>query len=91
MDTKAVADRGLYALVRHPQYLGYILLFSGFSLLSGHWATYLIAAAGIAVLYAQTVAEEHVCQTRLGPAYRDYMARVPRFNLILGLWRYLKK
>jgi protein-S-isoprenylcysteine O-methyltransferase Ste14 len=91
MDTKAVADRGLYAIVRHPQYLGYVLLFLGFSLLSNHWVTYLIAAVGIAVLYTQTVAEEKDCQTRFGSAYRDYMARVPRLNFILGLWRFLKK
>lgn len=91
MDTRAVADRGLYAIVRHPQYLGYILLFLGFSLLSGHWVTYSIAVVGIAVLYTQTLAEEKDCQAKFGPAYRDYMARVPRLNFILGLWRYLKK
>ena len=30
MQTNVVVDRGLYAIVRHPQYLGYILLVLGF-------------------------------------------------------------
>ena len=91
METTVVADRGLYAIVRHPQYLGYVLLFAGFALLSQHWVTYLIAAGGIAVLYIQAVAEEHFCQEKFGVAYERYMARVPRFNLILGLWRIIKR
>jgi len=91
METRVVADRGLYAIVRHPQYLGYILLFSGFALLSQHWVTYLIAAGGVVVLYTQAVAEERFCLEQFGNAYERYLARVPRFNLVLGLWRFLKR
>jgi protein-S-isoprenylcysteine O-methyltransferase Ste14 len=88
METKVLADRGLYAIVRHPQYLGYILLFAGFALLSQHWISFVIAAGGVATLYTQAVDEERFCQGKFGRAYDDYMARVPRFNLILGLWRF---
>ena len=91
METKVVADRGLYALVRHPQYLGYMLLYAGFALLSQHWVTLLIAAVGIAILYMQALAEERLCQDKFGSAYDNYRVRVPRFNLILGLWRYRKR
>lgn len=91
METKVLVDRGLYAIVRHPQYLGYILLYPGFALLSQHWITLAIAAGGVATLYSQAVAEEHFCQSKFGRAYDDYMARVPRFNLILGLWRFFNR
>ncbi len=91
METTVVADRGLYAIVWHPQYLGYMLLYAGFTLLSQHWVSLLIATVGIAILYMQALAEEHLCQDKFGSAYDKYMLRVPRFNLILGLWRYLKR
>lgn len=34
---RIVVDRCLYAITRHPQYLGYIFLACGFALLSQHW------------------------------------------------------
>ena len=89
MQTRAVVDRALYSLVRHPQYLGYMLLSGGFALLSQHWLVVLIAAVAVASLYFQGVEEESICLVRFGAAYESYMRRVPRFNLFLGAFRKL--
>ena len=89
MQTRTVVDRGLYSIVRHPQYLGYMFLACGFAFLSQHWLVMVLAAVGMAAFYYQAVAEEKQCLVRLGSAYRQYMQRVPRFNLILGVFRVL--
>jgi protein-S-isoprenylcysteine O-methyltransferase Ste14 len=90
METNAVVDRGLYALVRHPQYLGYMLLAAGFSLLSQHRLAFLSAATGVAGFSIQAVQEEAYCLQRLGEPYQAYLERVPRFNIILGIVRVLR-
>lgn len=36
---------GLYARVRHPNYLGEMMLYSAYALLAGHWAAWLILGA----------------------------------------------
>ena len=91
MDTATVVDRGLYAVVRHPQYLGYMLLATGFALLSQTWAAVLLAAVAIALLYATAVQEEKACRTKLGNAYQEYTARTPRFNAVGGFTRMLRR
>jgi protein-S-isoprenylcysteine O-methyltransferase Ste14 len=89
--TTRVVDVGVYALVRHPQYLGYGLLVLGFTCLDPYWAAILLAAGAVFSFHLQAVAEERYCSTQMGPDYDDYMKRVPRFNFFLGLMRVLRK
>ena len=91
METEAVADRGLYAITRHPQYLGYMLLACGFALLSQHWVALLLAVVGVTLFFFQAVKEEGYCLARLGEPYEQYLRRVPRFNVILGIVRHLRQ
>jgi protein-S-isoprenylcysteine O-methyltransferase Ste14 len=90
-ETKVAVDRGLYAVVRHPQYLGYILLVFGFMLLSQHLITILLGAIAVLLFYLYTIREEDYCGRQLGSAYRDYCKRVPRFNAVSGMVRYLMR
>lgn len=90
-ETTRVVDRGLYAIMRHPQYFGYILLVLGFTLHSQHYSTAIIGGAAILLFYIQSVREERFCVERLGAEYVDYMRRVPRFNILLGSLRYLAR
>ena len=66
MESRQVVDQGLYAVMRHPQYLGYILLAGGFALLSQHWAALLLAVVGIACFYVQAMLEEQCCLAQFG-------------------------
>jgi len=90
MQARTVVDRGLYAIARHPQYLGYMLFTCGFALLSQHWAVVLLATVGATLFYMQAVREERYCLAQLGEPYKQYLQRVPRFNFILGLIRLLQ-
>ena len=83
-ETTRVVDRGVYAIVRHPQYLGYMFLVLGFTLHSQHLLTAIIGGAAIVLFYVQSVREERYCARRLGGEYVEYMKRVPRFNVLAG-------
>jgi protein-S-isoprenylcysteine O-methyltransferase Ste14 len=87
MRARIVVDRGLYAITRHPQYLGYIFLACGFALLSQHWVAVLLAVVGATCFYLQAVREERYCIAQLGEPYQQYRRRVPRFNIVLGIMR----
>jgi protein-S-isoprenylcysteine O-methyltransferase Ste14 len=89
MQTALVVDRGLYAITRHPQYLGYTVLSWGFALLSQHWVTWLLAGVGTTCFYLQAAGEETYCVSLFGEPYVHYRRRVPRFNILLGLVRLL--
>ena len=83
--SRIVVDKGLYAITRHPQYLGYIFLGCGFALLSQHWVAALFAVIGVTFFYLQAVREEEYCLVKFGEPYEQYLQQVPRFNIILGL------
>lgn len=91
MDTTTAVDRGPYAMTRHPQYLGYMLLVAGFALVTQHWLIALPVALTWVGFTWQAIEEERDCRERIGQAYVDYCQRVPRFNIILGLLRWLQR
>ena len=89
-ETTQVVEIGLYRLIRHPQYLGYILLVTGFAIMSFKLITTALALFAILFFYLQAVTEEEQCKQTLGQQYQDYLNRVPRFNIIIGVFRLLQ-
>ena len=85
--SRVVVAQGLYAITRHPQYLGYIFLGCGFALLSQHWGTTLLAIIGAIFFYLQAVREEKYCIDKFRELYKHYIQQVPRFNVVLGILR----
>jgi protein-S-isoprenylcysteine O-methyltransferase len=83
-ETQTVVDRGPYRVVRHPGYVGSILVWSG-SRLAVNW---LIAAGTALVLlavYAYRIrAEEQMLVEHFGDTYRTYQART--WRLVPFLW-----
>ena len=89
--TTRLVETGIYAIVRHPQYLGGILaIFTATLLLYPHWLFAVLGIPGAAILYLSTKEEEKRLVQQFGKDYLAYMKRVPRMNLVLGilrLWR----
>lgn len=83
MDATVVVTRGPFAWLRHPQYLGYMLIGLIFVLVNPAWPVLLGAALAGVLFYATAVAEEQDLLARHGAAYATYRARVPRFNVLL--------
>ena len=89
--TTTIVDRGVYSIVRHPQYVGYVLLVLGFAALTQHAIIWVLAACSAGGFYCQSLKEEGLCRERSGEEYLEYMRRVPRFNFPAGLCRYLAR
>ena len=79
-----VIDTGPYRFVRHPGYVGAILLFFGIALALGSLWALVPAAFASALLVLRTAWEDRLLQAEL-PGYQDYSRRV-RWRLIPGLW-----
>ena len=81
---------GIYGLVRHPMYLGAMLLFLSWTFFLPHWVIALISSVNIAIVYWFILQGEGQNIARFGDAYRRYMETVPRINLLAGLIRRLQ-
>jgi len=91
LQTTTLVDSGLFSVVRHPQYLAYILFMVTFGLLAQRMVVTGLAIVASVLLYWNAILEEDECSDKLGQAYRDYMERVPRFNLVVGVARRLRR
>lgn len=88
--TTVLVDTGIYSVVRHPQYLGFLMFIPALVLLSQHW---LSAALGISwglLFYRDILKEEQGNVTKFGEEYVGYMERVPGLNPIAGFLRLLR-
>jgi protein-S-isoprenylcysteine O-methyltransferase Ste14 len=81
---QSVVSTGVYGFVRHPMYLGGLLLFFGVPLLLGSAIGVAIAVGVCALLAARIVGEEKMLVRELD-GYSDYQKKV-RNRLIPLLW-----
>ncbi|TIT14084.1 MAG: isoprenylcysteine carboxylmethyltransferase family protein [Mesorhizobium sp.] len=75
----SLATSGPYSYVRHPQYVGFILVMLGFLV---QWPTLLTLAMFpvLVVMYVRLArAEEREAIAAFGDVYRNYMTQVPGF------------
>ncbi|MBN1762073.1 MAG: hypothetical protein JW878_03185 [Methanomicrobia archaeon] len=87
---------GLYRIMRHPGALGGVLWPILLPIiLSAHVPFTILSAAAIIVmivyLYIGVILEEKISIRKWGTVYSEYMAEVPRFNFIVGLWNLRKE
>jgi len=80
---RGVVSTGLYRLVRHPIYMGYVLTHVGFAIANPIAWNFFILSAADATLLLRAVLEEQTLST--DTAYRDYLQRV-RWRLVPGLF-----
>lgn len=74
-----LATSGIYERMRHPQYVGFVLIMFGFLL---QWPTLLTLAMFpvlVGVYAALARREERECETRFGDEFRQYRLRTPAF------------
>jgi protein-S-isoprenylcysteine O-methyltransferase Ste14 len=90
--TTKLVDTGIYAVVRHPQYTGGIYaIFLATLLLFPHWLFLVLGVPGVIILYLSTLAEDKRLVKQFGDEYKEYMQRVPRVNIFLGIIRLWRK
>jgi protein-S-isoprenylcysteine O-methyltransferase Ste14 len=81
----AVITKGVFSIVRHPIYLGEILAYLGFLMLSLSLAAAVVWAIAIVFLHYISRYEEKLLLARFGKAYEQYMRHVPMW--IPRLWK----
>jgi len=91
IETTVVVDTGIYALVRHPLYLGWLLMYVALILLSQHWLTAIIVIPGMVCVYLISRQEDQHLIEKFGDDYKDYMNKVPRINLLVGIMRLIRR
>ncbi|HET7539067.1 MAG TPA: isoprenylcysteine carboxylmethyltransferase family protein [Polyangiaceae bacterium] len=80
----SVVTTGVYGFVRHPMYLGALLMFFGGPLLLGSVAGVALAFALTLLLAARAMGEEKMLLEELA-GYAEYRNKV-RYRLIPGVW-----
>jgi protein-S-isoprenylcysteine O-methyltransferase Ste14 len=79
-----LVSTGLYGLVRHPMYLGNVVLMVGIPLALGSYWGLLFLIPGLAVLAVRIVDEEKVLTQDLA-GYPDYAQKV-HYRLLPYVW-----
>ena len=90
LHTTTVVATGVYAVVRHPMYLSFLLISLSLVLLSQHWLNVVLGAIVMGLLYNDMRREEKNNLERFGDDYQRYMDRVPRMNLVAGIIRLIQ-
>jgi protein-S-isoprenylcysteine O-methyltransferase Ste14 len=88
--TTKLVRSGIYSVIRHPQFLGGILLGLSLILITTHWS---VAVTGIVVMFifAMGVVEgDRSALMKFGEEYRKYMNDVPMINILWGLIKLIK-
>jgi len=75
----ALARTGPYARVRHPQYVGFVLIMFGFLVQWPTLLTLVMFPALLAMYWRLSLVEEREAEREFGGEYAAYAAEVPRF------------
>jgi protein-S-isoprenylcysteine O-methyltransferase Ste14 len=74
-----VVRSGIYANLRHPRYLEFMITFMGLALLTGAVGIFLLAILTVLLYLIVAPLEERELRQQYGPAYDAYRSEVPRF------------
>lgn len=89
--TTQVVDTGIYSVVRHPQYVTFMLWAVAGMLLFQHWIIVLLGIPIFPLTYVDLIKADNDAVAKFGDDYRAYMKRVPRANFLLGIIRRFRK
>jgi protein-S-isoprenylcysteine O-methyltransferase Ste14 len=83
--TTTLVETGIYSVVRHPQYITFILWAIAGMLVFQHWIVVLIGIPIIPLTYIDIIKADHNAIETFGEAYKRYMNKVPRVNFLRGI------
>ncbi|MCP8318698.1 MAG: hypothetical protein L6N95_02575 [Candidatus Methylarchaceae archaeon HK01B] len=89
--TTRLVDTGIYSIVRHPQFVTFILWAIAGMLLFQHWIIILLGIPIITLTYIDLIRADKAAIGKFGNDFKAYMKRVPRANFLLGIIRLLRR
>ncbi|OEU52065.1 MAG: hypothetical protein BA871_09115 [Desulfuromonadales bacterium C00003096] len=90
-ETSVLVDTGIYSVIRHPLYLGWLLMYFAIIFWSQHWLTILIGVIGMICVYLISRQEDQRLVEKFGDDYKDYMQKVPRMNFFSGIIQLVRR
>ena len=87
MNTTKVVDSGLYAIVRHPQFLAGILWSIALVFISQHWVVDILLLPVVVTTYLDSLKANKVLIEKFGEDYAKYMKKVPGLNALWGFFK----
>jgi protein-S-isoprenylcysteine O-methyltransferase Ste14 len=91
IQTTVLVDSGVYAVVRHPQYLAVILLSLALILTTQHWFIATIGVVAMVLNYFIALKADQELTEKFGEDYKRYMQKVPRMNFLAGIMRLVRR
>ncbi len=88
--TSSVVDSGIYGIVRHPMYLGGMVMFFSHIFLGQSWIVTISTIVAVVCCYLIIRSEDQRNIEKFGEDYKRYMQRVPGMNFMLGFIRLLR-
>ena len=87
--TTRLVDTGLYAIIRHPQFVAWPLMNVALAFVSQHPVVVVMGAVAfvLACLDFRDADKRNI--DKFGDEYLEYMERVPGWNPVAGLWRWV--
>ena len=79
IENHELIERGLYKFIRHPAYLGQLIIFAGISTALSNWVSiiFMMIPVSIGFIYRITI-EEKFLKEQMGQQYMDYQKRTKR-------------
>lgn len=85
--TTKLVDTGIYSVVRHPQYVTFMMWAFAGMLLFQHWIVVLLGIPVFPLVYFDLIKADEEAIEKFGDDYKVYMNRVPRANFLVGIIR----
>lgn len=89
--TTELVDTGIYSIVRHPQYVTFILWAIAGMLLFQHWIVIILGIPIIPLTYIDLLNADKDGIKKFGNEYKQYIKQVPRANVLLGIIQVVRK
>ena len=89
--TTKLVSTGIYGVIRHPIYLSLAYLFIGFALISQYPLSLIFGFTMALCCYYFMIEEEELTIEKFGEEYIQYMKKIPRSNLLIGIWRVFRR
>ena len=87
--TTQLVTSGLYAVVRHPQYLAGDFIAVAVMCITQHWGALVAGLVAVVTNRLSMLKADRGLLAKFGEPYREYMKRVPRASLAVGLSRWV--
>jgi protein-S-isoprenylcysteine O-methyltransferase Ste14 len=91
INTTVIVDTGIYAVIRHPQYLSFILICLGIIMVAQKWLITTIGIPAAILIYIAIWQQDYFLIGKFGEDYKRYMEKVPRVNFLLGIIRLMQR